>query len=217
MRIVVRLAAGLLVLGVVLGVVSYAAVRVPALVERLPAAVREALVRLPWGRAVLEEREKPGEYVPGEPKVRIGAKAEELTPEQVAVLYEYYRLTGNLVAAERDLVSPSIRDLDRADWKETLLRSGEKNGVRDVWEPLYLWVPSKCLEPDVLGRIWVVVEVKAKVTFSRDRQAEEGHRGAVVAGWRLKFFLVQRDGVWYVTAPLDGIEVARGWIARWID
>lgn len=224
MRVVMRLAVAMLILAVALGAASYAAARLPGLAERLPAAAREALARLPWAGSVMpKEPEKPAEYVPSPIKVRIGAKAEELTPEQVAVLYGYYYLVagtqrpGSLVAAERDLVSPSIRNVDQADWAETLKKSGEEHGLRDIWEPIEIRVADKCLEPDSLGRIWIIVETDARVTYAKDYQAQVGHKGAVIVKARQKYLLVQRNGAWYITAPLDGIEVHRGWIARWID
>ncbi|MEW5932847.1 MAG: hypothetical protein AB1816_04620 [Bacillota bacterium] len=223
MRVIVKLAAGLVVAAVVLGAASYAVPRL-GLAGKLPPAAREALARLPWaGAAVPKEPEKPVEYVPSPLRVPIGAKAEELTPEQVAVLYEYYQLTagvqrpGNFVVAERDLVSPSIRDLSQVEWEEALKKSAEEHGLRDIWEPMEIRVADKCLEPDSLGRIWVVVEVDARVTYAKDYQAQVGHKGAVITKARQKYVLVQRNGVWYITAPRDGIEVHRGWIASWID
>jgi hypothetical protein len=223
-RAILKLALVLLVLALVLGAAPYAAARLPGLAERLPAAAREALARLPWARAAVpKEPEKPAEYVPSPVKVPIGAKAEELTPEQTAVLYAYYQLTagvqkpGNAVVAERDLVSPSIRDLSQVEWEEALKKSGEEHGLRDIWEPVEIRVADKCLEPDSLGRIWVVVEVDARVTYAKDYQAQVGHKGAVITKARQKYLLVQRNGVWYITAPRDGVEVHRGWIASWID
>jgi len=224
-RVVMRLAVVLLVLAVALGAASYAAAQVPGLAGKLPPAAREILARLPWAKAVAPAPKESGkaEYVPSPVKVRIGAKAEELTPEQVAVLYEYYYLVagtqrpGSLVAAERDLVSPSIRNVDQADWAETLKKSGEEHGLRDIWEPIEIRVADKCLEPDSLGRIWIIGETDARVTYAKDYQAQVGHKGAVIVKAQQKYLLVQRNGAWYITAPLDGIEVHRGWIARWID
>jgi len=222
MRAIVKLAAGLLVAAAVLGAASYAVPRL-GLAGKLPPAAREALARLPWGKAAAPAPKEPekAEYVPSPIKVPIGAKAEELTPEQVAVLYEYYQCTGgasgNLLVAERDLVSPSIRDLSQVEWEEALVKSAKEHGLRDIWEPIEIRVADKCLEPDSLGRIWVVVEVDAKVTHSKERAERTGHKGAIVIGARQKYFLVQRNGAWYITAPLDGIEVRQGEWQGWID
>lgn len=225
MRAIVKLAAVLLALALALGAASYAAARVPGLAWKLPPAAREALARLPWGKAAAPAPKGPEkvEYVPSPIKVRIGARAEELTPEQTAVLYEYYQLTagvqkpGNFVVAERDLVSPSIRDLSQVEWEEALKKSAEEHGLRDIWEPIEIRVADKCLEPDSLGRIWVVIEVDARVTHSKERMERTGHKGAVVFGCQQKYLLVRRDGVWYITAPRDGIEVRRGKWQSWID
>lgn len=221
MRVIVKLAAGLVVAAVVLGAASYAVPRL-GLAGKLPPAAREALARLPWaGAAVPKEPEKPVEYVPSPVRVPIGARAEELTPEQTVVLYAYYQCaggdSGNLLVAERDLVSPSIRDLSQVEWEEALVKSAKEHGLRDIWEPIEIRVADQCLEPDSLGRIWVVVEVDARVTHSKERAEGTGHKGAVVVGAQQKYLLVRRDGVWYITAPRDGIPVRDGKWQSWID
>ncbi len=224
MRAIVKLAAGLLVAAAVLGAASYAVPRL-GLVGKLPPVARDVLARLPWAKLPQEASEKPAaaEYVPSPLKVPIGAKAEELTPEQTVVLYAYYQLTagvqkpGNFVVAEGDLVSPTIRDLSQVEWEEALKKSAEEHGLRDIWEPIEIRVADKCLEPDSLGRIWVVVEVDARVTHSKERAERTGHKGAVVVGAQQKYLLVRRDGVWYITAPRDGIEVRQGKRQSWID